>query len=174
MTDAAPGSSAAEDGARIDTLERRLARLEQLVEDLSPAGSRLPASAGEPIDRPADDVVGYQGAVDLAGPVSWEIRYHAPAILNLPTDALADVFAALGHPVRITIVRRLLAANASVTELQETGEFGTSGQLYHHLKILTTASVVTKVGRNEYAIAPTHVVPTLVALLAAGDITGSL
>lgn len=153
-----------------DDLTSRVARLEEIVArltsaDESPAPTDGAATAG---------VVGYRGAVDLAGDVSWDIAYGAQNVLGLSPDALVDVFAALGHPARLAIVRILLRGNASVTDLQDAGEFGTSGQLYHHLKILTGAAVVTKLGRNEYGIAATHVVPTLIAMLAAGDIAGTL
>ncbi|RPA12666.1 helix-turn-helix transcriptional regulator [Gordonia sp. OPL2] len=133
-----------------------------------------PTTAGNGVGSSRAGTVGYTGSVDLGGPVQWDIRYDAESTIGLPTAGLATVFAALGHPVRLSIVRVLLRGGASVAELQETGDFGTSGQLYHHLKTLTAASIVTKSGRNEYVVAPTHVVPTLVALLAAGDISGAL
>ena len=106
--------------------------------------------------------------------MTWNITYSANAAVDLAPEALSSTFAALGHPARIEIVRLLIRGNASVTDLQEAGDFGTTGQLYHHLKILTTASIVTKVGRNDYGIAPTHLVPVLVSMLAAGDISGLL
>ncbi|WHU45082.1 helix-turn-helix domain-containing protein [Gordonia sp. L191] len=123
---------------------------------------------------PHENTVTYQGSVDLAGPVRWRIGYDAAAILDLPAATIADVFAAMGHPSRLEILRILLRRNASVAELQAAGDFGTSGQLYHHLKILTAASLVVKAGRNEYGVAATHVVPILVAMLSAGDIGGVL
>lgn len=165
-------------------LHELAARVDRLEETLRGGGSPRPVT--EPSDGPgppgtdtSDTATGaqtvrYSGTVDLAGPVQWNIHYDAAAALDLPTESTAAVFAALGHPARLEIVRILLRGNASVTDLQAAGDFGTSGQLYHHLKILTAAGVASKLGRNEYGIAATHVVPTLVALVSAADISGSL
>lgn len=154
---------------QVHDLAARVRRVEQALG----TGPLPEPSLTEPASPP-DGTVGYSGSVDLAGPVHWGIRYEAAQTLRLPTESSGAVFAALGHPARLEIVRILLQGNASVSDLQSKGDFGTSGQLYHHLKILTSASVATKLDRNEYGITATHVVPTLVALLCAGDISGSL
>lgn len=153
-----------------DDLAARVARLEAAV---FAAGDRMdsePDSAAEGLSG----MLEYSGSVDFTAPVTWNIAYSADATLDLAPETTANVFAALGHPARVEIVRLLARGNASVAHLQESGDFGTSGQLYHHLKILTAASIVTKVGRNDYGIAPTHLVPVLICLLAAGDIGGLL
>lgn len=172
----------------VQALTDRVERLEALVgnderrgpevggtDPTTGAGTTAPAGSPPPSDGALhENTVSYQGSVDLAGPIRWRIGYDAAAILDLPATTTAEVFAAMGHPSRLEILRILLRCNASVAELQAAGDFGTSGQLYHHLKILTAASLVVKVGRNEYGIAATHVVPILVALLSAGDISGVL
>ncbi|MDL9944646.1 helix-turn-helix domain-containing protein [Gordonia sp. ABSL11-1] len=164
--------------SRIRDLTARVGHLEHVVgvaghaDDAGPRDS--PTAADDGVESHRAGTIGYSGTVDLGGPVRWDIRYDTESTIGLPAETLAAVFAALGHPVRLSVVRFLLRGAASVSELQETGEFGTSGQLYHHLKTLTAASIVTKSGRNEFVVAPTHVVPILVALLAAGDISGSL
>ncbi len=153
-----------------DELAARVARLEAAVFAGGDRVDNEPDSATE--DR--SGLLEYSGSVDFTGPVTWNIAYSADATLDLAPETTANVFAALGHPARVEIVRLLARGNASVAHLQESGDFGTSGQLYHHLKILTAASIVTKVGRNDYGIAPTHLVPVLICLLAAGDIGGLL
>ena len=75
----------------------------------------------------------------------------ADATLDLAPETTANVFAALGHPARVEIVRILARGNASVAHLQESGDFGTSGQLYHHLKILTEAGFLTRSKRGQWA-----------------------
>jgi DNA-binding transcriptional ArsR family regulator len=166
--------------SELHELAARVGRLEETLRG-DGAPRSLPARSDGPDtdDAPGSTPTGaqtvrYSGAVDLAGPVQWSIHYDAGAVLELPAESAAAVFAALGHPARLEIVRILLRGNASVTDIQAAGDFGTSGQLYHHLKILTAAAVVSKVGRSEYGIAATHVVPTLVALVSAADISGSL
>lgn len=156
-----------------DDLETRIARLEAAV-FASAQPHEQTVSADDDAGSTQSGILEYSGAVDFTGPVTWNIAYSADATLGLAPEELSSTFAALGHPARIEIVRLLIRGNASVGDLQEAGDFGTTGQLYHHLKILTTASIVTKVGRNDYGIAPTHIVPVLVSLLAAGDIAGLL
>lgn len=153
--------------ARLDALEARVTALEeQRSGDPSP-DERRRGEAGE---------VGYQGSVRLredAGPVTWTIGYDAAATLDLPAGPVSEVLAALGHPVRLALVRRLLAGPAGTGELVDAAELSSTGQLYHHLRTLTAARVVEQDGRT-YRVPDTGVVPVLVALLAAADLAGTL
>lgn len=152
--------------SRLDALEARVAALE------GGAGPR--GDAGEPAGETGE--IGYHGTVRLvdgAGPVTWTIAYDAAATLDLPPGPVSEVLAALGHPVRLALVRRLLAGPAGTNELVEAAELSSSGQLYHHLRTLTSARVVEQDGRR-YRVPSTGVVPVLVALLAAADLAGTL
>ncbi|MHC1563452.1 ArsR/SmtB family transcription factor [Actinomycetospora sp. C-140] len=151
---------------RLEALEARVAALEERSGH-RPAADEPAGEAGE---------VGYHGAVRLqedAGPITWTIGYDAAATLDLPAGPVSEVLAALGHPVRLALVRRLLAGPAGTHELVEATELSSSGQLYHHLRTLTAARVVEQDGRR-YRVPPTGVVPVLVALLAAADLSGTL
>ncbi len=44
--------------------------------------------------------------------------------------------------------------------------FGTSGQLYHHLRQLVAAGWLRTAGRGRYEVPPARVVPLLVVLAA--------
>jgi DNA-binding transcriptional ArsR family regulator len=150
--------------ARLDALEARVGALE---------GGR-PAEVGERTGEAGE--IGYHGSVRLvdgAGPVTWTIGYDAAATLDLPAGPVTEVLAALGHPVRLALVRRLLRGPAGTTELVEAAELSSTGQLYHHLRTLTAARVVEQDGRR-YRVPTTGVVPVLVALLAAADLAGTL
>ena len=151
--------------ARLEALEARVAALE---------GGRAPEGQAERTGEAGE--IGYQGSVRLqegAGPVSWTIAYDAAATLDLPVGPVAEVLAALGHPVRLALVRRLLTGPAGTNELVEAAELSSTGQLYHHLRTLTSARVVEQDGRR-YRVPTTGVVPVLVALLAAADLGGAL
>ena len=151
--------------ARLEALEARVAALE---------GGRPPEGQAERTGEAGE--IGYQGSVRLqenAGPVSWTIAYDAAATLDLPVGPVAEVLAALGHPVRLALVRRLLTGPAGTNELVEAAELSSTGQLYHHLRTLTSARVVEQDGRR-YRVPTTGVVPVLVALLAAADLGGAL
>jgi len=105
--------------------------------------------------------------------VSWTIRYSAAATLDLPGETVAAVLAALGHPVRLAIVRRLLTGPASAAELAEAATLSSTGKLYHHLRTLTAARLV-ETDDHRYRVPATGVVPLLVTMLAAADLGGEL
>nr|WP_218891522.1 helix-turn-helix domain-containing protein [Actinomycetospora corticicola] len=130
-----------------------------------------PSSSAEVVDD--SGVVSYEGAVRLHGEVSWRIDYSPSAALGLPAAPTAEVLAALGHPVRLALVRRLLTGPASAAELQDAAELSSTGQVYHHLRALTAARVVEQDGRS-FRVPATGVVPVLTMLLAAGDVAGLL
>ncbi|MEJ2869529.1 helix-turn-helix domain-containing protein [Actinomycetospora sp. OC33-EN08] len=148
------------------SVEDRLADLEARVAALESA-----PVAVDPVDDSGS--VGYEGAVRLDGEVSWRIGFSPAAVLDLPAVPTAEVLAALGHTVRLALVRRLLTGPASAAELQEAAELSSTGQVYHHLRALTAARVVEQDGRT-FRIPATGVVPVLTMLLAAGDVAGLL
>ena len=146
---------------RLAALEARVAALEAGVAPSAPA----------PIDRSGS--LGYEGAVRLYGEVSWRIDYSPAATLDLAPAPVAEVLAALGHPVRLALVRRLLSGPGTAAELQEAAGLSSTGQVYHHLKALTAARVVEQDGRS-FRVPTPGVVPVLTMLLAAGDVAGLL
>ncbi|SNT52062.1 ArsR/SmtB family transcription factor [Rhodococcoides kyotonense] len=150
-----------------DDVETRLARLEARVAQLE--GRDKP-----PHTSPSGGSVAYQGDVHLHGDVEWSIGYSPDAILDLSVARTSEVLASLGHPVRLQIVRTLLRGPANASALQEAVELGSTGQVYHHLKALSSAGVVEQHARGEFRIAATKVVPLLVSMLAAADISGEL
>lgn len=152
------------------TDDDRLAALEARV-------AALEAAAGAPVEPAAaagGGSVGYGGQVALDGEVGWRIDYDAAAVAALPSDRIATVLAALGHPARVQVVQELLRGPRTAAELLELVDGGSKGQLYHHLTTLAAAGVVHKQSRGSYAVAPQQVVPALVAMLAAADIGGLL
>ncbi|SHF73291.1 Helix-turn-helix domain-containing protein [Jatrophihabitans endophyticus] len=148
--------------ARLDALEARVRALE------TGAPARPPAPASDDAGS-----VEYRGRVHLAGSVTWSRQLSTSAVLDLPGPVTVDVLAALGHPLRLDVVRRLLRAPASANELQEALDLNSTGQVYHHLRALVSARVVVA-EHQVYSVAPTAVVPLLVIVLAAGDVAGVL
>lgn len=154
--------------ARLAALEARIAALE--------AAADIPATSGVATGDSQDSggEIGYQGSVRLHGEVEWAVRYTAAATLDLPVQPATLVLAALGQPIRVAMVRRLLGGPASAAELQEAAGISSTGQLYHHIRSLTGAGIAEQDGRASYRIPPRAVVPTLVLLLAAADVGGTL
>ncbi|MEV8440425.1 helix-turn-helix domain-containing protein [Actinosynnema sp. NPDC051121] len=152
-------------------LVQRLAELEQRV-------AALEGDERATLPLPEDDggAVGYGGQVAVGdGRVSWRIDVTPERALSLPDRPRIEVLAALAHPVRVEIVRTLLARGGQpATALQEAARLGSTGQLYHHLKALTASGVVEQDKRGSYRLRPAATVPVLVLLTAASDVAGQL
>ncbi len=148
---------------KIADLEERVAALEA-----GPVSGPVPPSGDE------SGEIGYQGTVALHGEVQWTIRYSPAATLQLDGTGATGALAALGNPVRVAIIRRLLTGPAAAAELQEAAALSSTGQLYHHLRALASARVVEQDGRGHYRVPPRAVVPVLVLLLAGADVAGEL
>jgi len=173
-------------GSRVAALEERVSRLEQD----KPAA----AAAGEPVatgdvfwaldvlrrrSGPPFEDEGVAGSVLFAGtvtapgvgggqgPVVWQEEHPVPPLLAGNWSDAAGALAALGHPVRLELIRRLLAGAHTTQELAEIPELGTSGQLYHHLRELQAAGLVVQRRRNDYAVPAVRVVPCLVLIAVA-------
>jgi DNA-binding transcriptional ArsR family regulator len=181
MSDGDPADLA----ARLAALEERVRRLEPDLD--GPAHPTRPAGptgdGGQPSVRerfwaleglkerlPAGD-----GAVLFAGVVpvpaggwyEWQRGTATGELLAADWSSLSATLAALGHPVRLLLLRQVLSGAGTVAELQERVELGTSGQLYHHLRQLVGAGWLQVAARGRYAVPPERVVPLLVVLAAA-------
>ena len=121
---------------------------------------------------PLRGAVTYSGAAEFGDDrrLLWAGEHGLPEVLDLEPAVLAHMFAALGHPARLALVRALLAGNRTSAELQEVVGTASAGQLYHHLKDLIAAGVAEQAGRSRYRISNARVVPLLVVLAAAGDV----
>ncbi len=115
-----------------------------------------------------DGQVLFTGAIDLPTGEHYEWQQGAAAteLLDANWADHAAPYAALGHPVRLTLLRAVLRGTRSSAELQETAGLNTTGQLYHHLKQLTAAGWLQAEGRGHYLVPAGRVVPLLVLLSA--------
>ncbi len=166
---------------RYQALEQRVRVLEQAASpapDLPRAGSdggrwwlldRLATytgSANEHEGTSGSIAYGGQTMTPGNGEVSWQAEHALPAVLGADLDAAAAVLSALGHTVRLEILRHLLLGARTLADLGQIPNLGTSGQLHHHLRELRSAGLVVH-QRNNYAAAPDRVVAWLVILAAA-------
>jgi DNA-binding transcriptional ArsR family regulator len=170
--------------ARVSDLERRVALLEPGGTGRQPlhpiadterywALARLAERTGPEFDN--DGVVGsllYAGraATPGGGDLIWQAEHPLPGVLAEAWEDAAGVLAALGNPVRLEIVRKLLLGGQTVQALQEIAGLGTSGQLYHHLRDLQSVGLVIQHRRGQYGVAPDKVVPVLIIIAAAVSI----
>lgn len=113
------------------------------------------------------------GAVMLVGsltlptgsPVEWQQAAGTEGLVESDWSARATELAALGHPVRLELLRQLLAGVRTTAELADVEGLGTTGQLHHHLRQLLSAGWVRQVGRGRYEVPAARVVPLLATIV---------
>jgi DNA-binding transcriptional ArsR family regulator len=169
--------------ARMAALEQRMDRLERTgraaplpgrIED--PPGDHfwalevLRQRTGEPFQR--GDTAGslmFAGVATApgAGSAVWQEEHAVPVMLASDWADAVPALSALAHPVRLELIRRMLAGARTVQQLAEIPEVGTTGQLYHHLRELQAAGLVTQRRRNDYVVPADRVVPCLILVAAA-------
>ncbi|MEU6952380.1 helix-turn-helix domain-containing protein [Streptomyces sp. NPDC045714] len=161
---------------RVAELERRLTALERRDPESPRLGDGdfwaldgLKQQLAEVGEAAADGGVLYTGSVRLPTGESYEWQYGAltEALFDGDWEDAADSFAALGHPVRLRLLREILGGLRTTAELAALDELGTTGQIYHHLRQLTGAGWLHVAGRGRYEVPPVRVVPLLVVLTAA-------
>ncbi|WP_369197569.1 ArsR/SmtB family transcription factor [Streptomyces djakartensis] len=159
---------------RVADLERRLAALEGAER----TGSRIDGSDFWALDglkeqlsgaEIADGGVLYTGSVRLptGEEYAWQMTALTEDLLDCDGTAVAESFAALGHPVRLRLLREVLGGRRTAAELAELDGVGTTGQIYHHLRQLTGTGWLHTTGRGRHEVPPGRVVPLLVALATA-------
>jgi hypothetical protein len=166
-----------------EPLADRVSALERRLTDLT---ARLGPPAGAPVAAPAGDMFwalhglqeradGAPGAVLFAGSVDLPTGEHYDWQYGTAVDDLmdgdwaqwADSLAALGNPVRLHLLRRVLSGAHTTAELAADEGLGTTGQLYHHLRHLVSAGWLRSSARGRYSVPGERVVPLLVILSGA-------
>lgn len=178
---------------RIEALERRVAALEARADrsgspDATASHSARPSAPPSTAATSAasdshDDTfwaleglrsrIDDPGAVMMVGSVRtpkghearWQLAEHADTLLASDFADRAESLSALAHPVRLRMLQRVLTDADTVQDLTATGEFGTSGQIYHHLRQLTAHGWLRATGGGRYEVSATRVVPLLTILL---------
>lgn len=162
--------------ARLRALE---ARVEVLEEERRTSG---PSTAGG--DFWALDTVTARhpaGALVFAGHVilptgeqyAWQEGELLPGFLAADWQDAAPALAALGHPLRLALLRGVLHGQQTTAELQAHPELTGAGKLYHHLRELQAAGWLVPEGRGRYMVPAQRVVPLLVILRATGQVRDS-
>ncbi|WP_288865458.1 winged helix-turn-helix domain-containing protein [uncultured Corynebacterium sp.] len=148
-------------------LEARLTAIEARIDALEQAS--LPHSPDVHADSNHDGTVSFTGDITLpTGTYAYAWARPTAWITDQPWDAAIARIAALAHPVRGAILRHLLAAPASVTELVESDLVSSTGTAYHHLKELQAAGWVHKQD-GIFKIPPARVVPLMTMIIAGED-----
>lgn len=111
----------------------------------------------------------YAGSLQLGErPFRFQQTLTVASIFAAAPEVFVQIFAALSSPHRIIILRTLCERACTAQQLQEVLGMGSSGQLYHHLKELMTAGLITQRERSSaYTIDPAKVVPICTVLSVA-------
>jgi DNA-binding transcriptional ArsR family regulator len=151
-------------GARLAALEERVERLEG-----RPGAAASVALADGFLDGDVAGSLMFAGTATLpgAGSVVWQEEHGVPSVVASGWADAAVALAALGHPVRLELIRRLLAGAHTTHDLAEIPDLATSGQLYHHLRELQAAGLVQQRRRNDYAVPADRVILCLILVAAA-------
>ncbi|APX34924.1 transcriptional regulator [Brachybacterium sp. P6-10-X1] len=117
---------------------------------------------------PAPGAVVFAGAVDVgAGHLEYQWGRPTEHLLAVDWAEHAESVAALGHPLRLAMLRRLLDGEHAVAQLVDELELGSTGVAYHHLSALQGGGWVTSPRRGSWALAASRVVPLLAIVTAA-------
>lgn len=99
-------------------------------------------------------------------PVEWQESAGTVEMFDVEWNERAEAFAALGHPVRLELLRQVLRGVTSTADLAMVGSLGTTGQLHHHLRELRATGWLKQSGRGSYEVPVARVIPLLVCLMA--------
>jgi DNA-binding HxlR family transcriptional regulator len=173
-------------GAELDTAIRDLrSRVEALEQRHGPRASRrrrpgpdlgLLESLAELTEAPSDaespaGTLTYAGVVQLGGEsLAWQTIHSVADLTALEDGALARQLAAIASPIRLRILRELAARPLRTHELQARLDEPSAGQLYHHLRELLAAGLVTQPRRSVYEVPARAVVPLLALIACAHDL----
>lgn len=121
-------------------------------------------------EKGGSGLVTYLGVYSSGGRQSNWIRNHVPTdeLLSLIESGVANkVLACIGNANRLALLLEILRAPKTVAALVETCGFGSTGQVYHHLKPLLAADIVAEDEQQKgvYVIRP-HKVQGIIMLLA--------
>ncbi len=112
--------------------------------------------------------IAYLGVFASGGRQSTWVRndVNADDLLSLIENRTAEkVLACIGSNDKLGILQAILRQPRTVAELVSGCGFSSTGQVYHHLKSLLAADLVTQDKRGSYIIQP-HRVQGLIMLLA--------
>ena len=116
---------------------------------------------------PAPGAVVFAGSVDVgAGHLEYQWGRPTEHLLDADWAEHAESVAALGHPLRLAILRRLVDGEHTVAQLVDDLDLASTGVAYHHLSALQTGGWVSSPRRGVWAIPPSRVVPLLAIVTA--------
>lgn len=160
--------------AEISALKKQMAELERLVRNIAAPGRpyvELPDETHTSDEKKSSCYVYYAGQYQANGQIlRWEPKERQlEQLFAVGTDKLSKILSALGSKPRLDIITNLLNESLTGTEIVEKLGLGTTGQLYHHLKALQGADLLTQDKNGRYALADHRKLPLILLLSAVVD-----
>lgn len=125
-----------------------------------------------PVNASPDGSVAFGGVAHNLGHSGGEVVYQwhrdNQDLIDDTWDGAITRLAAIAHPARGAIMRRLLVGSASVAQLIDEHILRSPGTSYHHLNTLVAAGWVEKNDTGEYSVRAARVIP-LLTIIAAAD-----
>lgn len=167
-------------GAELDSLTAQMNELKQLVSWLtSNTRSTLKQVKADGFPNESDDTargndelgsIFYSGQYRGKNGFRWTPQQrNVTQLLDLDSDKVAKVLAALGNKQRLDILTAVLREPLTGAEIVERLNMGTTGQLYHHTKALLGADLLIQEERGGRYSLPSHRSLPFLLLLAAGS-----
>lgn len=155
---------------RLKALESRVAALESSPTSSSSGDfwvvDQIQCSNSSDHDHHGSVVFG--GAVTLDGrEYAYQWERSADYLTGREWNEYIHRIAAIAHPVRGAILRRLLVAPATVAELVDEALVSSTGTAYHHIAALQSAGWIAKLD-GRYEVRHSRVIP-LLTIIAAGE-----
>ena len=105
----------------------------------------------------------------------WFAESAAPELLAYDGQLLTQILVALGHPIRLQLVRLLLKEGPTDRQTMQTAVGSQSaGQLYFHLNSLLAAGLVVQLRRGVYEIELGKIAQLLALLATAVDLAKNI
>ena len=114
-------------------------------------------------------LITYLGVYNSGGRQSNWIRHQVSAddLLSLIENGMAGkVLACIGSQQRLGMLLEILRGPKTVADLVEKCGFGSTGQVYHHLKPLLAADIIAEDGKKGVYVVQPHKVQGIIMLLA--------
>lgn len=143
---------------------------EAWVEGVEARLRRIEAALAQAGGAPADAEPEAEGRVRLtvrSPRVEWRHEITAGCLMAADWPAQAARLGALGHPVRLAILRAVASGTNEATALQLAAGAATPGQFYHHLRELTATGWLVSERRGLYALPPGRAGALMAALALA-------
>jgi len=169
-------------GTELDLLTKEMHELKQMLSQV--LNARPPQKQSQTVglienallDEASRDLdlgtLFYSGQYRGHNSFRWEPRQKdVSQLLDLDTEKIAKILAALGNKQRLDILFAVLQEPLSGSEIVDRLNLGTTGQLYHHTKALLGADLLIQEERGgKYSLPAHRTLPLLLLLTGITDL----